>query len=500
MMTAMSPSAGHTLSKSTFLRGLQCHKSLYLNRFHKDLRDPVDPSTQAAFDRGHDVGELAQRLFPGGVLARASQPWFIREAVQRTQQLLDGGESVLYEPAFQYDGVMAYVDILAREGAAWHLYEVKSSTGVKEVYLPDAGIQAYILRGAGLDLAGVSIIHLNNRYVRKGELDLQQLFTVVSVLHEVEAMQGAIADQVAELKGVLGGGQVPQIDIGPHCTEPYDCDFIGHCWAHVPQPSVFDVARLPKEQMFGLYRSGILRIEDIPADLPLNETAQFQVEHHRSGQPGLDRRAVRAFLDSLRYPLYFLDFETTNPAVPPFDGLRPYGQHPFLYSLHRKESPSGDLEHSGFLAEAGEDPRHALAEALLRDAGVVGDVLVYSQSFEGTRIRELAEQLPGQAAGLEALGDRLRDLMEVFRQRQYYHPAMHGSYSIKAVLPALVPELGYDDLPIADGTAAMLAFAALPGEPDPARVGQIRQELWDYCQRDTLAMVRIVEALQELAG
>ena len=498
MMTAMRPSAGHALSKSTFLRGLQCHKSLYLNRFHKGLRDPIDPSTQAAFDRGHDVGALAQRLFPGGVLARASQPWFIREALQRTQQLLDGGERVLYEPAFQHDGVMAYVDILTREGAAWHLYEVKSSTGVKEIYLPDAGIQTYILRGAGLDLAGVSIIHLNNQYVRKGELDLQQLFTVVSVLPEVEAMQGAMAEQVAELKGVLRGGQVPQIDIGPHCTEPYDCDFIGHCWAHVPQPSVFDVARLPREQMFGLYRSGILRIEDIPADFPLNETAQFQVDHHRSGQPSLDRRAVRAFLESLRYPLYFLDFETTNPAVPPFDGLRPYGQLPFLYSLHRKESPSGDLEHSGFLAEAGEDPRRALAEALLGDAGVVGDVLVYSQSFEGTRIRELAEQLPGQAAGLEALGDRLRDLMEVFRQRQYYHPAMHGSYSIKAVLPALVPELGYDDLPIADGTAAMQAYAALPGEPDPDRAEQIRQELWDYCQRDTLAMVRILEALQEL--
>src|SRR4030042_1636715 len=141
MMTGMSPSAGHALSKSTFLRGLQCHKSLYLNRFHKGLRAPIDPSTQAAFDRGHDVGALAQRLFPGGVLARASQPWFIREALQRTQQLLDGGERVLYEPAFQHDGVMAYVDILTREGAAWHLHEGKSSTGVKEIYLPAAGIQ-----------------------------------------------------------------------------------------------------------------------------------------------------------------------------------------------------------------------------------------------------------------------------------------------------------------------------------------------------------------------
>ena len=422
----------------------------------------------------------------------------MRDSLLRTQALLQGGTEVLYEAAFQHDGVLAYVDILVRDGYAWRAYEVKSSTSLKEVHLPDAGVQAHILRGAGLLLADFSIIHLNNQYVRQGELDLEGLFTVVSVLPEVESLQAEIRERILELKGVLQDGRVPEIDIGPHCTDPYDCDFMGHCWAHIPEVSVFNVARLPKAQMFELYRQGVVRIEDIPAEFPLNDTSRFQVESHTDGQPRIDRGAIRGFLRSLRYPLHFLDFETTSPAVPMFDGTRPYGQVPFLYSLHRKNAPSSEVKHRGFLAEAGADPRRPLVESLLSDAGEPGDILVYSQSFEGTRIRELAEQLPEHRAELENLQPRLRDLMAPFRQRHYYHPAMHGSYSLKAVLPALVPELGYDDLAISDGGMAMLAYYELQAEKDPHRAEQIRQNLWEYCERDTLAMVRILEALEAL--
>jgi hypothetical protein len=275
---------------------------------------------------------------------------------------------------------------------------------------------------------------------------------------------------------------------------------MGHCWGHLPTPSVFDLSSLRWDRRFELYEQGFESIEQVPAEAALDETTQLIVERHRRGEAWVDREAIQTFLDGLHYPLCFLDFETINPAVPPYDGLRPYGQLPFLYSVYRQEGPSREPEHRGFLAEAGADPRRELAGRLLEDLGESGNVLVYGQSFEGTRLRELAEQVPDWAGGLEAIQPRLRDLMGIFRQRQYYHPAMHGSYSIKAVLPALVPELGYGDLAIADGTAAMRAYSELEGEVDAGRAETLRKDLWDYCQRDTLAMVRVVEALRALVA
>ncbi len=420
----------------------------------------------------------------------------MRASLERTQSLLSQGTEVLYEAALQYDGVLAYVDMLVRGGEGWRLYEVKSTTSVKEVHVPDAGIQTYILRGAGLPIDDVSIVHLNNQYVRQGDLDPHQLFAVTSVWPQVESQLQEIESQVGELKDVLRGGAVPQIDIGPHCFDPYDCDFIDHCWREIPEVSVFNVARMKKAQAFELYREGIVRIEDIPEDFPLSESSRFHVENHKRGQPLIDKDAIRGFLDTLSYPLYFLDFETYNPAIPPFDGTRPYGHIPFQYSLHRKEASSAEPHHVGFLAEAGSDPRRPLVESLLKDTADPGEILVYYQPFESKRISELAEQLPEYRSGLEHMLSRLRDLIVPFQRHHYYHPHQQGSNSIKAVLPAIVPDLTYGDLAITDGGLAMLAYSELHGEKNPRRIEQIRKNLWEYCERDTYAMVRILEALE----
>jgi hypothetical protein len=487
----------HILSKSTFLRGLQCHKSLYLNRYNRDLRDEISPEQQAVFATGRKVGELARGLFPGGVQSKPPNSFQFQRAVEVTRELIDGGKDIIYEAAFQHEGVLALVDLLVREGEGWKAYEVKSSTSVKDVHIPDTSIQYYIMQGQGIELADISIVHLDTSYTRQGELDLDQLFSIVSVHPEVLDLQPELPELVAELKGVLNGGMVPDVAIGPQCFDPYDCDFIGYCWSGVPDYSVFNVTRLSKKKAFGLYRDGIVQTVDISHDFPLGDAAAFQVQSDKSGQTNIDESAIEEFLQALEYPLYFLDFETFNPAIPPFDGTRSYGQIPYQYSLHKKVSSTAELEHTGYLAEAGIDPRLPLIEAMLADLDGPGDIVVYS-GFEAGRIKDLAVQFPEHSAVLEALLERLVDLMQPFKDRAYYAPEMRGSYSIKAVLPALVPDLSYEGLEIKDGGEAMRAYYALAEERNPDRIDAIRNDLWEYCKLDSLAMVRILEKLEEV--
>jgi hypothetical protein len=487
----------HILSKSTFLRGVNCKKSLYLNAYQSELRDPLDESAKRRMLEGRRVGELARERFPGGVLVQPGAPFNVKAALARTQELIKGGTSVIYEAALQADGVLAFVDILVRGDGGWRLYEVKSTTKVKEEHLLDVALQVHLLKRSGLDIEEAAVLHINRDYLRQGELDLQALYTPESVFEAVNEVLPAVAAEIEKCKATLGGGEIPEIGIGPHCTDPVRCDFYGHCWAHIPIPSVFDVSYLGAKK-YDLYERGIVRIEDIPDDFPLSKRSSFHVESHKAWRETVDRSAIRTFLDDLAYPLYFLDFETFSLPIPPFDDARPYLQIPFQYSLHIQRAPGAEVEHSGFLAEAGTDPRLPLLERLLAETEGSGSIVVYSMAFEKTRLRELAEAFPTHANALADRIDRLEDLMVPFRERHLYKPEMGGSYSIKAVLPALVPDLSYEGLEISDGTMASDAYLDLWDETDPRRIERVRDALWEYCKLDTLAMVRILERLYQV--
>jgi hypothetical protein len=488
----------HILSKSTFLRSVQCPKSLYLNRYKPELRDPPDPSQEAVFRTGNEVHALARELFAGGVLASTEDSYDPKTWLQRTRRLMQEGVGVLFEATFEHDQVLVRVDILERVGNKWKAYEVKSSTSVKDPYDWDVAVQYHVLNGADIGLVDFSLLHINGDYVRRGALDLEALFTEVPMVELAREMESEVSIQIEWAKAVLSEPLVPEIDIGPYCDEPYACDFMGHCWRHVPDHSVFTVARMKKDHKFRLYNEGIVRIEDIPEDFPLNKTSRVHVEGHKYARSIIDQGALQDFLDSLHYPLYFLDFETFNPAIPPFDGIKPYDQIPFQYSLHRKSSPESELTHTGYLADTGVDPRLALIRSLLRDTPPPGDILAYNRSFEARILRDLAGAFPEYASELEDRSSRLIDLMLPFQKRYYYLPEMHGSYSIKAVLPALVPELSYDAFEISEGSQAMEAYYQLGGETNPARIEKIRHDLWEYCKFDTFAMVRILEKLEEV--
>jgi hypothetical protein len=451
---------------------------------------------QSVFDRGTEVGELARQLYPGGVNASPDLPRSYEKAIEYTSSLIASDTPVIYEAGFSHNGVHCFMDILVREEGGWHAYEVKSSTNVSNIYHLDAALQYWVMHQSGLPLTGIDIVVLNSSFVRFGQIDIQRLFKKQTVLQQVLRLQPLVAQKVVELQQMLTMPAVPAVGIGPHCTDPYTCDFTGHCWQHIPDHSVFEVTGLIGPKKWELYNKGILRMEDIPEDYPLTPIQKLQIAGLRRGVSRWNKAEVKKFIDSLEYPMYFLDFESFQPAVPLFDQSRPYQQVPFQYSLDMISAPGEEPVHMEFLAEAGPDPRPLLAEQMINQLGDSGNILVYNQAFEKRILQDIGRDFPGYLTQLTPIVDRIRDLMDPFRKRQIYLPAMNGSYSIKAVLPALVPGYGYHGLNIADGVTASISFQGLFNITDPDRIESIRQDLLTYCGMDTRAMVKILERMR----
>lgn len=489
----------HTLSKSTFIRGLQCEKSLYLYKHHYNLKDPISPQLQAIFNQGNRVGELAQELFPGGVDASPSSHFKMQEAVVKTKAFIEAGETIIYEATFQYNGVLAALDILVKDAGGWKAYEVKSSTRVSETYINDAAIQYYAIVNSGIDLKNIYILHINNQYVKQGAIDIQELFTIASVYDRVQDVLPKIPKQVERFKEVIAKDTVPETNIGLQCSKPYNCDFKEHCWSHIPDYSIFDIANLWTSKKFELYESGVTTFEQIDLQSrSLNENQLLQVTSELNNTSFIDRPKIKKFVAGLQYPLYFLDFETIGPAVPIYNGSRPYQQLVFQYSLHVQYAPDSVIIHSEYLANPKDDPRFEFMKQLIKDCGATGDVIVYNLSFESGKLNDLINVFPQYSKELKGIINRLKDLMLPFQKRWYYTPEMKGSYSIKYVLPALVPELSYNNLEIKEGGTASNTFLSMVNGTFEGDLKETRRQLLEYCELDTMAMVRILEVLKAL--
>lgn len=484
------------LSKSSYIRFLQCPKSLFLNTYSKELKDTLSPGQEALFDSGHNVGEIAQRLYPNGINISDAVGFNPEDTVAKTKESIKDGQKVIYEAYFEFEGALCGVDILVKKSKRWYAYEVKASTEKKEPHINDIAFQYYVLINAGIDLKDFSLIHINNKYVREGDLDINQLFTTESVLEDILPLQDFVKENIAKAFVTLKNKKVPDIDIGPHCSDPYDCDFGGYCWKHIPDVSVFNVIWLKSSDKFDLYNKGIIELKDIPKSYELTEDQDIQVDCFKKKKTYIDKKEIKKFLEQIRYPLYYMDFETFNPAIPPFDNTRPYQITPFQFSLHYQSSPDSELKHVDFLAEPGIDPRLAFIKKLLSLTSTPGQIIVYNKSFEGSILRKLALVYPKYAKDINERLGRLVDLMEVFKEFCYYHPDQNGSYSIKAVLPVLVPELSYSDLEgVHDGGMASATFEAMQAENNQETLKKMRESLLEYCKLDTLAMVKILEKL-----
>jgi hypothetical protein len=483
------------LSKSLFIRGLQCHKSLYLEKNQPGLKDEISAGTAARFRMGHEVGKLAQGLFPGGVEI-PYEGLSHGEQISRTASAVAEKQAVIYEATFSHDDIFVKADILRRVPGGWELYEVKSATGMKEVYYSDVAIQYYVLTGAGLHVDKAFAVYINNQYIRQGQIDVHGLFSIEDITEDVVQRQGSIPEELQKMRRMLAGDE-PDIDIGRHCKEPYDCDFTGTCWAHVPKPSVFDL-REKGVDAFAFYGRGIVRLEDIPLD-ELNSKQRMQVEAYLTRTDSVQVDRVKEFLAGLEYPLSILDFETVYPPVPLLDGTRPYQQLPFQFSLHRIAGPGAQLEHFEYLAMPGEDPREPIIEKLIELIPETGTILAYNAPFEIARLKDLAAWHPRYVKKLGAMIERFSDPMPLFRSREVYLWPLQGSYSIKVVLPTMVPELSYENEEIQDGGMASEAWFRMAESQDPEEIARIRTNLFSYCRLDTYGVVRILENLKEYA-
>lgn len=489
------------LSKSRFQAGLQCRKRLWLAVNARELATPTSPSKQHMFDTGHVVGQLAQTRYPGGVLVEEDHTQS-QQALETTRALLDRDDlpGALYEAAIEYRGVMVRADVLARVGEnEWDMIEVKSGTKVKPEHVTDAAVQLWVLRGAGLNVRRAHLMHLDRSYVHDGgAYDVHRLFAAQDVTEDAAAFMPHIPGLVDSFMSMLASPEPPQVGIGSHCRNPYDCEFADHCHAFLPERPVTKLPRISERTLNALLVAGIHGIDDVPLDFPGLTAAQRTVcQLVQSGEARFDGDVGRS-LAALQYPVHFLDFETIMPALPLRSGVKPYQQLPFQWSIHTLHA-SGELTHAEYLHLGGDDPRPPLAKSMLAALGTQGTIVTYTP-FERTRIRDLAAALPEYASALAALEPRLFDLERVVASH-VRHPACLGATSIKVVLPALVPELSYDGLGIHDGNmASVLYLKAITGQLDDDTRERVHADLLEYCGLDTLAMVRLLEVLRSAAG
>jgi predicted RecB family nuclease len=485
-----------SLSKSRFVAGWQCVRQLWW-RVHDPDAPELQPDAvlQDRFDQGAQVGRRAREEFPGGVLI--DLPHRDPGQVPATRAAIAAGAPAVFEAAFLEDGVFAAVDVLLRDGEGWAVIEVKSSTCVKDEHIPDAAVQVWVARRAGLDVRRVEIMHLNPDHRHPAEEPLFLRSDVTEVVERfLPQVPGLVTDLLAALQGPL-----PSVPTGLHCFEPRVCPFFDRCWPG-DRDHIRHLYGTGGAKVVGWMQRGVHRIGDLLPAAKLNETQRRQVRAVREDrlvvESGLAEALAGHGLLERGGRVGYLDFETIQRALPVWSGQRPWEQTVVQFSYHEQQ-PDGAVTHAAFLAEGPDDPRAEIVEGLLA-ATAGAPVIVTYTPFEKTRIRKLAEQVPARRNELLELADRLVDLLPVVRNH-VYHPEFRGSYSLKAILTPLCPDLGYDDLAIVDGQVASVEIARLLFfqhlVQDRART---RADLLAYCERDTWALVRLVARLRELAG
>ena len=474
------------LSKSKYLSGLQCHKRLWLEIHKPELAPLPPPGQQRIFDQGTRVGELATEEFPDGVLIKADY-LNIPEAIEQTKEALDNSVDVIFEGCFVFENVLVRPDIILRNDlGGWNMIEVKSSTSVKEENIHDVAVQTWVLQGYGLKMKRVFLKHINRNCVYP---NLSDLFKTEDITEPVNAVLTSVPKKLSEYKSMLDKSE-PNVLIGQHCGNPYDCPFVGYCWKDVPEHSIFNIPRLRWTDKEHLIEDNRIGIDDLPAEFPLNENQQKYINSSESQQPIIDWDGIKGELDKLEYPLHFLDFETDSPAIPRFDGLHPYEQFPFQYSCHILDE-NGSLKHFEYLHKSESDPRQGLVESLTKAIGETGSVIAYNAGFEKGVMNKLAQWCPEYSEQLQSIIERLWDQLVIFR-KYYTDYRFKGLNSLKSVLPVIVPSLSYDKLDVSDGIEAQVTWNEMIQIADGDEKKSILiKELKEYCGQDTLVMVKI---------
>ncbi len=481
------------LSKTRIQNGRQCHKRLWLDVHQRELAEWGEAS-QLRLAQGTAFGELAQALLGGGHLVEADYAQS-REAQAETQRLLARPRArapQIFEAAFEHERVRVRVDVLRREPRCDTLIEVKSTTGAKAEHVWDAAIQTWVLRGAGRPVKRVQIGHLNKDFVYQREGDYEGLLALTDITDEVDALQPDIPALVRQLKKVVQG-PMPEITTGAQCSSPYDCPFIGHCQSMEPPQPEFPVTLLPNGGKFveALLADGYRDLREVPEDRFDNPRHHRIAEATRTGKPFVDP-ALRKAIKAVPWPRYFLDFEAISFPVPRWLGTRPFQQIAFQFSCHVQTSARAKPRHHGYLDTEDSHPEARVAKRLVECIGDTGPILVWNRAFEAQILRQMADAQPKLRKRLLGMVDRLVDLLPLYREH-YYHPEQRGSWSLKAVLPAVAPGLAHEGLEVANGLDAQVTYLQLLDGGLSSQEGAVlRSSLEKYCLMDTAGLVAMV--------
>ena len=495
------------ISKSTFLQYQICPKDTWL-RLHKP--ELVESFTLTEFDKhlleqGNEVEAEARELFPGAVLVSATGD----DAVEETRRLMAAGTEAIFQATFLADGFFAKCDVLKRGAVPgeWDLFEIKGTNSKKEGnedrdHISDLTFQRHVLELAGVIVGRANIVHLNKKYVRAGDLDVQALFTVSDSTDQVDALSAGLLGEMHAAREYLNQASEPNIGCDCHLSgRSRHCRTFAYSHPEIPEYSVHDIVRIghSKKKIEYFMDERIFVIDDVPDEYELGDAQQMQVRAHKSQKPIIDMGAIEQELGSYTFPLYFLDYETYAPAIPAFDGYSPYEKIPFQFSLHTLRDAESEPEHVEFLRLDRSDPTRAVAQLLDQHIDPKGTVIVWYAPFERGVNKEIGERQSAYASQMERVNGQVRDLRDIFSKQHYVHPDFRGSTSIKDVLPVLVPELSYDGLTIKEGTAASEQWWAMTaGETNPSERAAIASALRSYCKLDTYAMYAIWEKLQQV--
>ncbi len=485
------------LSKTKYLDGLQCPKLLWYEYNRKEDLPEVDAATQAIMDQGKAVGELAHTLFPGGITVQRD---YLPD--KQADKSLEAAKlrKPLFEAGFVYKQAYALADILNPVMKdAWDLIEVKSSSGVKDEYYSDVAFQKYTYEGAGLKIRKCYLMYVNNQYVRKGEIEPKKLFATEDVTKQCDDLIAEIETNMADMLETIRKKGAPQVKVGPNCENPYPCSLEDICWNFLPPKDDIFCLYSGTKKAYELMERGILCITDIKEDVKLSDKQSIQVECHKTNLPHIDKKGIRDFLDTLEYPLYFLDFETINPAIPIYDNSRPFEVIPFQYSLYIVRNENAKPEQHSYLAPGDKDPRPEILKQLKALLDNSGSVIAYNATFEKTTLRHASEAYPEYQSWVSELEERIVDLLIPFRGFLYYHPDQAGSASLKKVLPVMTKS-SYDDMEIADGGMASVEYCRVTfgKNIDETECQRVHAALEKYCDLDTKGMIEILDELKKV--
>lgn len=483
------------LSKSKYCNGIQCMKMLWLDKYKKEEKKELNESV---IETGNFVHEIAKYLFGEHINIEFNEN--LNEMIDNTYRTIESYKNVIItEASFYFNNNFCSVDILKKENNKYELYEVKSSTETKDIYIKDISYQYYVLNNLKMKIDKCYLLHLNNNYVRKGNLELDKLFIINDVTDEVLNLQNEVKENIDKINKYMEKENEPSDSISINCFSPYECPFFDYCTRNLEKPNIFDIRLMTNKTKFDLYNKNIYKYADLLKE-NINDKYKQQIEFELYDKEDyINKEKIKEFLNTLDKDIYFLDFETYQQPIPLFDGVKPYMQIPFQYSLHYLIN--NELKHKEFLGDGVNDPRYELAKNLVNDIPINSCTVAYNMSFEKTVIKNLSELFPDLSDHLMNIHDNMKDLMIPFKNRDYYTKDMKGSYSIKYVLPALFPNdpsLDYHNLDMVhNGSEAMNSYANMNNLLEEDK-NKLRYNMLKYCELDTYAMVKIYEKLNEV--